>query len=147
MMHNSGVMYAQGVGHGLDLHAPDKIMNRPGLYLQYVQQLKEELGTRLGYNRKIDTYTFDYVAKSGGNTEQNMAVFETEVRIREGAGSFTVYGDSVPEIKAYIRASNEHFGRLVNATVVTTLVDVYKKNEKGEWVKDRTEPRTVVRFN
>ena len=146
-MHNSGVMYVQGVGHGLDLHAPDKIMNRPGLYLQYVQQLKEELGTRLGYKGKIDTYTFDYVAKSGGNTEQNMAVFETEVRIREGAGSFTVYGDRVPEIKAYIRASNEHFGRSVNATVVTTLVDMYKKNEKGEWVKDRTEPRTVVKFN
>lgn len=146
-MHNPNKMYPNGIGHALDGHAPDKISNRPELYLQYVNQLKDDLGSRLGFKGQIDTYTFDYIAKTKGSTEQNSAIFETEIRIREGAGSFTAEGNQVDAIKDYLKDSNEHYGRNVDATAVFTNVDIYKQDDSGDWVKEKTEKRTVVNFH
>jgi RHS repeat-associated protein len=142
---NSNTMYPNGVGHLFDWHSPDKIKNRPELYLKYVQQLQEEMGSRLGFKNKLDLFTFDYIAQSKGGTEENSAVLETEIRIREGATSFYVAGNQVDEINDYLQASNDHFGRKVSAKVIYDTVDVYKI-ENGVWVRT-TEKRTFVKFD
>ncbi len=104
------------------------------------------MGSRLGFKGKVDMFTFDYVAKSKGTTQQNSAVFETEIRIMEGVGTFSVGGNQVDVINGYLKSSNEHYGRSVSANVVYANVDMYSKNDKGEWVK-KTEQRTFVKFN
>jgi RHS repeat-associated protein len=147
MMSNSDEMYPNGLGHGptsLFSKSPDDIANRPGLYLEYVNSLAGDLGSKLGAS-KIDMFTFNYVANSGGGTEQNNAVFETEVRIREGAKTFSVAGNQVGTINDYLKARNGHYSGQANTNVINTNVDVYKKNKKGEWEKT-TENRTFVTF-
>ncbi len=96
-------MYPNGIGHALQGHAPDKIANRPELYLQYVNDL---VGT-LGGNSYTDLFTFDYVAGSGGSTDQNSAVFETEVRLREDVSTFSVLGDQTGVIGNYLSARDK----------------------------------------
>jgi RHS repeat-associated protein len=144
---NPSRMYSTGIGHaftGQGGHEPDKIANRPELYKQYVGQLEEALGGRLGFKGNVDMFTFNYVADSKGSTQQNSAVFETEIRIREGIGAFSVEGNQVGTINKYIGARNGHFGSNVTANALYTDVDVYNKNENGEWVKTKTEKRTFV---
>ena len=138
------LMYPTGRGHLFEGHTPDKISERPELYLEYANSLASELGSKLG-GGKIDMFTFNYVANSGGSTEQNSAVFETEVRIREGAQTFSVAGNQVGAINSYMKARNSHFGGQAKANVVNTNVDMYKRNKKGEWEKS-TENRTFVTF-
>lgn len=143
-------MYSSPFGHatnslfGID---PDKIANRPGLYKQYVNQLAQVLGNRLGFKGNVDKFTFNYVADSKGSTAQNSAILETEVRIMEGSGVYSVEGNQVDAIGNYIKASNENFGRNVQAEAVYTDVDVYNKNENGEWVKTKSEKRTFVNLH
>lgn len=144
MMSDGDSMYPNGRGHLFSGHEPDKIANRPDLYLEYANSLADNLGSKLGAG-KIDMFTFNYVAKSGGTTEQNSAVFETEVRIREGAQTFSVGGNQVGTINNYLKARNGHFSGHANANVVNTDVDMYKRNKKGEWEKT-TENRTFVTF-
>jgi len=142
-------MYNPGYGHifsGDGGHGADKIANRPELYKAYTQQLADVLGGRLRYEGGVDLFTFNYVADSKGSTQQNSAIFETEIRIREGAGSFSVEGNQVGAIGKYMGARNGHFGSNISADAVYTDVDVYKRNENGEWVKDKTEKRTFVNF-
>ncbi|QJB30708.1 hypothetical protein HF329_05105 [Chitinophaga oryzae] len=140
-------MYSTGHGHAFEGeggHAPDKIANRPGLYKTYASHLSSALGKSLNFKGKVDMFTFNYVADSRGSTEQNSAIFETEIRIREGVGSFSVAGNQVGAINDYISSSNAHFGRNVQANAVYTNVDVYNKNDDGEWVKTKSERRTFV---
>jgi RHS repeat-associated protein len=140
-------MYSTGFGHAFTDqggHAPDKIANRPELYKKYAQNLAQVLGDRLGFKGNIDMFTFNYVADSKGSTEQNSAILETEIRIREGAGVFSVAGNQVDAIGKYVGARNSHFGSDVITNSVYTDVDVYNKNENGEWVKTATEKRTFV---
>ncbi|RMZ59523.1 hypothetical protein D1632_07775 [Chryseobacterium nematophagum] len=47
-------------------------------------------------------FTFEYVAGHGGSTEENSALFETEVRLREGVKIFTVAGNQVYTINNYM---------------------------------------------
>lgn len=89
-------------------------------------------------------FTFNYVADPKGSTQQNSAIFETEIRIREGIGAFRVEGNQVGTIYSYLGARNNHFGSTVTANAVYMDVDVYNKNENGEWVKTKTEKRTFV---
>ncbi|KFF21496.1 hypothetical protein IW22_05910 [Chryseobacterium sp. JM1] len=144
MMSDGDTMYPNGQGHLFSGHEPDKIANRPDLYLEYANSLADNLGSKLGAG-KIDMFTFNYVANSGGTTEQNSAVFETEVRIREGAQMFSVAGNQVGTINNYLRARNGHFNGQAKGNVVNTDVDMYKRNKKGEWEKT-TEDRTFVTF-
>jgi len=138
-------MYANGIGHLGDWHEPDKIAKRPDLYLEYVNTLSDALQTKLG-GGKIDMFTFEYVAGHGGSTEENSAVFETEVRLREGVKTFTVAGNQVDTINNYMYNRNMHYKQFENKTTVTyTNVDVYQQNKAGEWIKT-TEKRTVVKF-
>ena len=144
MMSDGNSMYPNGRGHLFSGHEPDKIANRPDLYLEYANSLADNLGSKLG-GGKIDMFTFNYVANSGGTTEQNSAVFETEIRIREGAQTFSVAGNQVGTINNYLQARNGHFSGQAKSNVVNTNVDVYKQNKKGEWEKS-TENRTFVTF-
>lgn len=59
-------------------------------------------------------FTFNYVANSNGNTQQNSAIFETEIRIRQGVGTFSVKGNQVGAINKYMGARNSHFGSNIN---------------------------------
>jgi len=141
---DNGKMYPNGIGHALQGHAPDKIANRPELYLQYVNDL---VGT-LGGDANADLFTFEYVAGSGGTTEQNSAVFETEIRLREGVSTFSVLGDQTETIGNYINARNDNYGTNTSYKAVTAEADSYKLNKKtGEWEKSGTETRTFVIFN
>jgi hypothetical protein len=140
-------MYNTGYGHvfsGDDGHGADKISNRPELYRAYTQDLAKSLGARLGFEGSIDMFTFNYVADSKGSTQQNSAILETEVRIREGVGAFSVEGNQVDVIGKYVGARNSYFGNDVSASAVYTDVDVYNRNENGEWVKSKSEKRTLV---
>ena len=144
---NRNKMYNTGFGHAFTDeggHAPDKIRNRPELYKAYTQHLAQALGDRLGFKGTVDMFTFNYVADSKGDRQHNSAVLETEIRIREGAGVFSVEGNQVGAINKYVGARNSHFGSSVSANAVYTDVDVYNKNDKGEWVKTKTEKRTFV---
>jgi hypothetical protein len=144
---NEGTMYHRPFGHLYDSEFgtdPDQIKNRPWLYQNYTQGLASALGDKLGFKGKVDMFTFNYVANSQGNTEQNSAVFETEISIRQGLGSFSVDGDQTGVIGNYVKASNDHFGRNVQAKSVYTDVDVYNKDNDGNWVKTKTEKRTFV---
>ncbi|WP_108808290.1 DUF6443 domain-containing protein [Aquimarina spinulae] len=140
-----GSMYDNGLGHLFKGHSPDKIANRPELYLEYVFSLIYTLG---GNNTTADTFTFDYVADSGGSTDQNSAVFETEVRLREGVQTFSVLGDQRGAINNYMGARNKKYGENRKHKSVTAEVDSYKLNkDSGEWEKSGTETRTFVIFN
>ena len=44
----------------------------------------------------------------------------------------------------HINASNGHFGRNVQVNAVYFNVNVYNRNDEGEWVKTRSERRTFV---
>jgi len=143
---NEGRMYENGLGHLFSGHTPDKISERPELYLKYVNALKNSLSNNVGFNGNVDLFTFNYIADSGGSTEQNSAVFETEVRILEGASSFSTSGNQIKTINDYLSSRNCHYGSDVKANVIYTSVDVYSRNEKGDWEK-KTEKRTFVKFN
>lgn len=146
---NEDVMYGGlpwgYLGHVREM-AADLISERPGLYMSYVNNLASVLGNVLGHKSGVDLFTFNYVAESGGNTEQNSAIFETEIRLREGAKTFSVVGDQTRNINQYIGQRNAHFGSKVTAKSAYTDVDVYTKNNKGEWIKTKTEKRTLVNF-
>ncbi|NMH28497.1 DUF6443 domain-containing protein [Flavobacterium silvaticum] len=137
---DDGDMYWTGPGHLFRGHSPDKIANRPELYLEYANGLVNMLG---GFQK--DMFTFEYVAKSGGTTEQNSAVFETEVRLLEGQKTFSVGGNQVDAIKNYMNARNGHTKTTTNMKVFSSTGDRYKPNGKGGWTKT-TETRTYVIF-
>jgi hypothetical protein len=128
-------MYVPGAGHLAFGHGPDKIYNRPGLYKQYVRDLSTVLESG-----NIDFFTFDYVADSKKSSEENMSIFETEVRIREGVNIFDVDGDFGDAIKKYVKQSNNHFHR--NLNVETVKGTKMKKNDDGSYSPDGE--RTVV---
>jgi hypothetical protein len=127
IMGNEAKMYPNGRGHVFDGHDPDKIALRPELYREYTRSLAAVLSSKFGFLESIDMYTFDYVAGSGGSTEQNSAILEAEVRIREGALSFSIEGNHVKALGDYLRSSNKHFGRNVGAIINYVDVDMYKK--------------------
>ncbi len=148
---NEGRMYGASFwsfGHVLD----DKINGtnagnineRPWLYMMYTDRLNDALRERFGYKGTIDMFTFSYVAHSKGNTKQNSAILETEVRIRQGVGSYSVEGNQVDAINEYVQSRNDHFGSNVNVNAVYTDVDVYNKAADGTWVKTKSEKRTFV---
>ena len=141
------VMYDAPWGHVVDMTFrtdPDKIANRPELYKTYVGVLEQVLGYRINFKGSVDKFTFNYIADKRGSTEQNSAILETEVRIRQKMGTFSVAGNEVDAINEYVGASNDHFGRNVQVNAVYTDVDVYNLNADGEWVKTKTEKRTFV---
>lgn len=144
---NPNKMYGSGLfgyfGHVHEMEA-DHISRRPELYKEYAKHLADVLGKRLNFGGKVDMFTFNYVADAGGNTQQNSAIFETEIRIREGINTFSVAGDQVGTIGNYVSARNKHTGGNLSVKAIYTDVDVYTKNEDGEWVKTRTEKRTLV---
>lgn len=138
IMGSNGTMYSQPLGHLRHWKAPDKIANRPELYLEYVKDLVSTLGG------STDLFAFNYISigeGSGGSTEQNSAILEVEIRLREGVNSFRVNGSHANAINNYVDARNAHYGS--NYNVVTTEVDVYRRNKNNEWVKT-TETRTYV---
>jgi len=136
-------MYVPTLGHLLFGHTPDKIARRPDLYKDYVRTLAFALG---GIDNNVDMFTFDYIADCKGTTQQNSAILETEVRIREGVNAFDVAGDFADAVIGYINSSNSHFGRHVRAKAAEATVTHYKKNSEGEWVEDSTEQRTFVKI-
>jgi hypothetical protein len=141
-----GRMYPNGRGHGIQGHKPDKIALRPSLYGKYVNALASALGDRYGINRwQVDMFTFEYVARSGGSTEQNSTIFEMEIRIREGAKSFSVYGNHEEVINNYMNSRNKHYGTNTRYKVAVATVTTYQRNGLGEWYAENTE-KTVVTF-
>jgi RHS repeat-associated protein len=139
---SNGRMYSTGPGHGisLDPHWPDKIANRPGLYLEYAEALTNMLG---GFQE--DMFTFNYVANNKGTTEQNSAILETEVRLMEGVKTFSVAGNQTGTIKDYMSARNKHTGRNTGYKSASVTGDVYKPDGNGGWTKT-TQTRTYVVF-
>jgi hypothetical protein len=147
MVNDPSRVYPNGIGHGLQSHGPDKIARRSGLYSQYVQSLHNAMKDKFNISYTgFDFFTFDYVASTGGSTEQNSAILETEVRLQQGVQNFTVAGNQVDTINKYIGARNSHFGNSYVAKASYVQVDSYTKNKKGDWEK-KTEMRTVVSFN
>jgi hypothetical protein len=112
---------------------PDKIANRPWLYLEYVERLANSLGKRLSFSGSIDLFPFLYIAESGANTEENSAVLEAETRIRQGVKSFNVAGDQVNAIKRYVSISNNHYGRNKKVNSWSGWVDVYRRDSNDKW--------------
>jgi hypothetical protein len=142
-----GKMYAHGIGHALTDeggHWPDKIRNRPELYLKYVNQLANVLSAS-GHG-KIDMFAFSYIAKSGFDTNENSAILETEVSIQQGIKTFSVFGNQESNIKNYLNSRNDHYGTDNKSKIFTKKVDRYYKDSKGKWqVKEET--RTFVHFS
>ena len=133
-------MYSQPFGHVREMEA-DKIRTRPGLYLEYV----DDLIYTLGGDGSTDRFTFNYVANSGNDTDGNSAVLEAEVRLRQGVKTFSVQGDQTKTLNSYFSARNEHYKKDTAYKTVTAEVQVMKKNSKGEWVQtDKKETRTFV---
>ena len=75
------------------------------------------LGDRLSFGGKVDTFTLDYVQNSGNSLSQNSAVFETEIRIREGVNKFDMSGNKVDTINKYIKSRNSHYKEQVEVNV------------------------------
>ncbi|WP_165872300.1 DUF6443 domain-containing protein [Tenacibaculum sp. M341] len=139
---DNGQMHAWLYGHLFQGHAPDKIAKRPELYLEYVQDLLGTLG-----NQNVDTFTFDYVANNGGSTEENSAIFETEVRIREGQSVFSVKGNQNRTIQKYNKARNKKYGTSNKVKTHSAEVYIMKQNKNGEWVQTgEKERRTFVMY-
>lgn len=136
-----GDMYNTGIGHGHKGHTPDKIANRPELYLEYAKGLVNMMG---GFQE--DMFTFEYVANNKGTTEQNSAIFETEVRLREGVQTFSVEGNQVGTINNYMKSRDKHTGSTSKYKAVTATGTTYKPDGKGGWKKSE-ETRTYVIFN
>ena len=136
----NGKMYSKGPGHWPFDMETDLISFRPELYLDYVKDLLGTLG-----NSDVDTFTFDYVANNGGSTEENSAIFETEIRIREGVNSFSVKGDQSETINKYLGTRNKNYEKKYKS--IKAEVDVYKKDKYGVWVKGGTETRTFITIN
>ncbi|CAM1345217.1 DUF6443 domain-containing protein [Tenacibaculum amylolyticum] len=135
---DNGRMYPHITGHAADGTAPDKIAKRPELYREYVQDLLNTLG---GSN--VDTFTFDYITENAGTTDSNSAIFETEIRIREGISNFSVAGDQRESVKNYVEARNKKYNTKTKIKSFTGTAHVFKKNKKGKWVnKGETETRT-----
>ncbi|MNX91314.1 hypothetical protein D3C86_1233890 [compost metagenome] len=134
-------MYNTGIGHGHKGHTPDKIANRPELYLEYAKGLVNMMG---GFQE--DMFTFEYVANNKGTTEQNSAIFETEVRLREGVQTFSVEGNQVGTINNYMKSRDKHTGSTSKYKAVTATGTTYKPDGKGGWKKSE-ETRTYVIFN
>ena len=141
-------MYPHGVGHALTDeggHWPDKIKNRPGLYLQYVKRLANVLSQ--SGEGGIDMFTFNYIAKSGLDTDGNSAILETEVSIRQGISVFATSGNQTYNIRKYLADRRDNYHNLKGATVTTATVDVYTKNKDGSWSVSKNQERTIVFFN
>jgi RHS repeat-associated protein len=133
-------MYNRPFGHLRQMEA-DKISNRPGLYLEYVR----DLIFTLGGDPSTDTFTFDYIADSGNDTDANSAVLEAEVRLREGITTFSVQGDQTKVLNSYLTARNKNYNNNTAYKTHTVEVQKMKKNSKGQWVQtDETETRTFV---
>jgi len=142
-MEDEARMYPNGYGHLFKWHKPDKIALRPDLYRKYVNSLYSTLSGKFGYKGQLDAYTFDYVAKGGGTTEDNSAVFETEIRIRDGKHAFYVDGDQVENVGNYIQDRNKHYGTTTRVKSFSSMVGHYKKNANGEF-SYQVEEKTFI---
>src|SRR6218665_931441 len=97
--------------------------------------LGEALSKILKFKDNVDYFTFEYVAGSKGTSEQNSALFETEIRIREGVKVFEVNGDQRETIDKYLKARNDYYGSNIRFGTYTTNVDTYSRDENGNWKK------------
>jgi hypothetical protein len=137
---DGGDMYSTGIGHGWTT-SPDKIANRPELYLEYADGLVSMLG---GFQK--DMFTFEYVANNKGTTEQNEAILETEVRLLEGQNTFSVSGNQVGQINKYMTARNKHNNSNTKYKAVSATGTTYKSDGKGGF-EESEKTRTYVIFN
>ena len=139
----NGKMYDTGLGHLFQGHSPDKIAKRPELYLEYVK----DLVSTLGGDENTDLFTFEYIAGSGGSTDQNSAVLETEVSIRSGIKSFAVGDGMSGVVSDYISARDKNYGETTNYRTVSAYADVYTYNKKTEKFEKSRERKTFVVFD
>jgi RHS repeat-associated protein len=141
-------MFGPDVGHLFYGHSPDKIKNRPELYLKYVDVLFETLSLKYGKSGgNWDRFTFDFIASAGMGTAENSAILETEIAIRTGKKSFSVEGDQKSVISNYMKYRQSVTGTSMGVNVVHTTSDVYEYNaSSGEFVKTGTRSISVVTF-
>ncbi len=142
-------MFGPDVGHLFYGHAPDKIKNRPELYLQYVSTLFETLSVKFGKaGTSRDMFTFEFIAAAGMGTAENSAILETEIALRNGKKTFTVEGNQQDAIASYMKYRKEVTGSRVGVSVVHTTSDVYEYNATSrEFIKTGTRSVSVVTFD
>ena len=127
------LMYPNGQGHLFEGHDPDKISKRPELYLKYVNNLIDILGTKFGTSRVADMFAFIYVAYTGLDTDGNSAIFETEINIRKGNQPLQVSGNQSGVINNYISARNKHYHSNTKIKTLVTEKETYTRDKKGNW--------------
>ena len=109
----TGKMFETGAGHAAEGHAPDKIKNRPSLYLKYVRDLAKTLSDVKGGNGgTVNMFAFEYIANTGLDTDHNIAVIRTEVLLQKELNTFTIDNNSNIVIQRYLDArkkNNDNF--------------------------------------
>lgn len=139
----TGKMYNTGLGHVREAeggHWPDKIKNRPGLYLDYVKDLTDALG---GKGANVDMFAFNYIAKAGLDTGDNSNILKTEVNLVSGSNNFTIDNGSIDAVRGYLteRSKSGNFSFSINShtttwqteegtqSVTTTTVSINQKEK------------------
>ncbi|MGN6296515.1 MAG: hypothetical protein ACTHM7_07025 [Ginsengibacter sp.] len=127
--------------------APDKISNRPGLYLEYVQNLNRILDKKFGKTRQADMFTFNYVAGASKNTSQNNDdIFKSEISILNGVNTFEIDGTSAGAVGNYLKARKKHDVSTQDYSIKTVEVTKYELSDDGIWVSHK-ESQTFVTAN
>lgn len=146
-------MFPQGIGHGnyhdgekRNPYFPDKIKNRPDLYLEYVQNVIDVLSLKHGVNGDIDLFAFEYVAETGLDTEANSAILETEISLQNGVSNFSVVGDQTGVISDFISARDKKNGTKTNFETFTKEEEAQKYNVLTGMTSKKTQTRTYVRI-
>ncbi len=150
-LEDPNVMYGNSVftlNHAWeDGSAPDKISNRPGLYLDYVQNLNRILDKKFGKNDKADMFTYNYVAGASKNTSQNNDdIFKSEISILNGVSTFEIDGTSAGAVGDYLKARRNHDASTQDYSIKTVEVTKYELSDDGMWVGHK-ENQTFVTTN
>jgi len=117
---STGKMFFQGFGHLFKWKTPDKIKNRPNLYLSYVKDLAGVIKERTDATGDIDLFVFDYVAQSGFSTEKNIDIYRAESTILDGSGTFTISGDA-RHVEDFLSKRSEKGGFSYSSTTTSTI--------------------------
>ena len=133
---NTGKTFPPYTGHSGESEggtSPDKIYNRPGLYLEYTNDVINTLAKSAGVKNSVDMFAFNYITKAGHTSEANADILKSEVNIRTGTSSFEISNENSTEVLNFLTARKKEYGNfefsIKKETTTRLLPNLWKKKE------------------
>lgn len=119
-------LFMAPLGHLLFWKKPDKLGDRPEMYLDYVNDLSKTLGGNS--ELKIDMTIFKYIANKRYDSKVNASLFKAEFNLQNKVQQFKIESENASKVVDYLDERKKS-GAIEGYKVVTTEV-INKKGKK-----------------